>query len=189
MGSYGRNFEFRITPTEEERHGRIYFNGANPIPIGTPIVVAASATPNEMWTDALPATLATGAQAFKHGMCGIAVYEHIDYNGYDPALTLYSDIDLVPVKRLVQMTAGPNTKVVFTNTTARTFMGIRNYAGRIMVAGMGATPTVKVGDYLTPGTGNDTAGYWAVNATASNAWLVVTNVDAARQLVEAEFAL
>jgi hypothetical protein len=54
---------------------------------------------------------------------------------------------------------------------------------------MGATPTVKVGDLLSPGTGTDVAGYWAVNATAANAWLRVTNVDAARQMVEAEFAL
>jgi hypothetical protein len=89
----------------------------------------------------------------------------------------------------VQLTAGPNTKVVFTNTAARTFMGVRNYKGRTMVAGMGATPTVKVGDLLSPGTGTDAAGYWAVNGTAANAWLVVTNVDTARQMVEAEFAV
>jgi hypothetical protein len=189
MGTYGRNFEFRITPTEEERHGRVYFDGANAVPIGVPLVVAANATPSVMWTDALPSTLATGAQPFKRGLCGIGVYEHIDFNGFDPSLTLYSDIDLIPTKRLVQLTAGPNTKVVFTNTTARTFMGVRPYPARMMVAGMGATPTVKVGDLLSPGTGTDAAGYWAVNATAANAWLVVTNVDAARQMVEAEFAV
>jgi hypothetical protein len=189
MGTYGRNFEFRITPTEEQRHGRVYLDGSNAVPIGVPLVIAANATPSEMWTDALPATLATGAQPFKHGLCGIGVYEHIDFNGSDPMLTLYSDIDMIPVKRLVQLTAGPNTKVVFTNTTDRTFMGVRNYKGRMMVAGMGATPTVKVGDSLSPGTGTDAGGYWAVNGTAANAWLVVTNVDAARQMVEAEFAL
>ncbi len=187
MGSYGRNFEFRITPTEEQRHGRVYLSGTNPVPIGVPLVVAANATPSDLWTDALPASLATGAQPFKHGLCGIGVYEHIDNNGFDTALTTYSDRDLIPAGRLVQLTAGPNTKVVFTNTAQRTFMGIRNYAARMMVAGMGATPTVKVGDLLSPGTGTDAAGYWAVNGTAGNAWLVVTNVDAARQMVEAEF--
>jgi len=187
MGSYGRNFEFRITPTEEQRHGRVLFNGNNPVPIGVPLVIAPGATPDPAWTDALPATLATGAQPFNHGLCGIGVYEHIDLNGYDTALYGYSDIDLIPVKRLVQLTCGPNTKVVFTNTTTHTFMGVRTYQGRMMVAGMGATPTVAVGDYLTPGTGTDAAGYWAETASAANAWLRVTNVDAARAMVEAEF--
>jgi hypothetical protein len=189
MGTYGRNFEFRITPTEEERHGRVYLTGGADVPIGVPLVIATNATPSDLWTDALPATLATGAQPFKRGLCGIGVYEHIDFNGADPSLTLYSDKDLIPLQRLVQLTAGPNTKVVFTNTAARTFMGVRSYAARTMVAGMGATPTVKVGDLLSPGTGTDAAGYWAVNGTAANAWLVVTNVDTARQMVEAEFAV
>lgn len=186
MGTYGRNFEFRITPTEEERHGRVYLGGATDVPIGVPLVIAANATPSDLWTDALPAALATGAQPFKRGLCGIGVYEHIDFNGADPSLTLYSDKDLIPAQRLVQLTAGPNTKVVFNNTADRTFMGVRNYKGRIMVAGMGATPTVKVGDLLSPGTGTDAAGYWAETASAANAWLVVTNVDASRQEVEAE---
>jgi hypothetical protein len=187
MGTYGRNFEFRITPTEEQRHGRVVFNGANPVPIGVPLVIAPGATPSVDFTDALPATLATGAQPFNHGLCGIGIYEHIDVHGYDPALYGYSDIDLIPTKRLVQLACGPNTKVVFTNTADHTFMGVRAYKGRIMVAGMGATPTVAVGDFLTPGTGNDTAGYWAEVGTAANAWLRVTNVDAQRQMVEAEF--
>lgn len=189
MGTYGRNFEFRITPTEEQRHGRVYLSGSTDVPIGVPLVIANNAVPSDLWTDALPASLATGAQPFKRGQCGIGVYEHIDFNGADPSLTLYSDKDLIPAQRLVQLTAGPNTKVVFTNTADRTFMGVRNYKGRMMVAGMGATPTVKVGDLLSPGTGTDAAGYWAVNGTAANAWLVVTNVDTARQMVEAEFAV
>lgn len=187
MGSYGRNFDFRITPTEEERHGRVYLNQGAAVPIGVPLVIAAGATPSDLWTDALPATLATGSQVFRRGLCGIGVYEHIDYNQLDPEYYTYSDRDTIPNGRLVQLTCGPNTKVVFRNTTATTFMGTRDYAGRIMIAGMGATPTLQVGDYLTPGTGNDVAGYWAETATPANGWLVVTNVDAARQEVEAEF--
>jgi hypothetical protein len=81
MGTYGRNFEFRITPTEEQRHGRVLFAGATPVPIGVPLVVADNAVPDAAWTEALPATLATGAQPFDHGQCGIGVYEHIDING------------------------------------------------------------------------------------------------------------
>jgi hypothetical protein len=110
MGTYGRNFEFRITPTEEQRHGRVIFNGATPVPIGAPLVIAAAAPNDQYWTDAVPATLATGAQPFNHGLCGIGVYEYIDYNGYDPALQLYSDMDTIPIKRLVQLTCiqGPH---------------------------------------------------------------------------------
>lgn len=186
MGTYGRNFEFRITPTEEQRHGRVIFAGASAVPIGVPLVVASGATPDPNYTNALPANLATGAQPFAHGLCGIGLYEHIDFNGHDPALTLYSDLDLIPVKRMVQLVSGPNTKVVFTNTADHLFMGTTQYKGRTMVAGMGATPTVAVGDYLTPGVGTDAGGYWA-EGTAANGWLRVTHVDAARQLVEAEF--
>jgi hypothetical protein len=54
-----------------------------------------------------------------------------------------------------------------------------------MVAGLGATPTVAIGDYLTPGAGDDVSGYWAETATAANGWLVVTKVDADRGELEA----
>ena len=54
-----------------------------------------------------------------------------------------------------------------------------------MVAGLGATPTVVVGDYLRPGVGDDTSGYWTETATEADGWLVVTSVDATRQEVEA----
>jgi hypothetical protein len=82
------------------------------------------------------------------------------------------------------MVSGSEVKVVLRNTADRTFLNTRSYAGRVMVAGLGATPTLAVGDYLTPGTGDDDAGYWA-EGTAANGWLVITNVDAARGEVEA----
>jgi hypothetical protein len=186
MGSYGRNFEFRITPTEQQRRGRIVLAGADPVVIGAPLVIAAGATPSTDFTKALPASLATTAQPFKRGFTGIGIYEHLDYNQFDPEWVMYSDRDTMPTGKLVQLIIGPNVKVVFRNTADRSFMGTRDYQGRVMVAGLGATPTVAVGDYLTPGTGNDTAGYWAETGSAANAWLVVTNVDAARQEVEAE---
>ena len=54
-----------------------------------------------------------------------------------------------------------------------------------MVAGVSiATPTVAVGNFLTPGTGNDTDGYWAETSDAAEAWLVVTAIDAATDTVE-----
>lgn len=187
MGTYGRNFDFRVTPSEAQRRGRIVLDQRSDAPIGVPLVVADGATPSVSFTDALPASLATGAQAPKKGFAGIGVYEHIDYNQLDPMWTTYSDRDLIPHDRLCQLVSGPNVKVVFKNTVDRTFLGTRDYVGRIMVAGMGATPTVEIGEYLTPGVGDDDNGYWAVTASAANAWLVVTNVDADRQEVEAEF--
>ena len=187
MGSYGRNFDFRVTPPEEARRGRVVLDEGSAVPIGVPLVIANDATPSVEFTDALPATLATGAQAPRRGFAGIGVYEHLDFNQVDPQYTTFSDIDTIPNGKLFQLVSGPNVKVVFRNTADRTFLTTRDYAGRIMVAGMGATPTVGIGDYLTPGTGDDDNGYWAVTGSAANAWLIVTNVDALRQEVEAEF--
>lgn len=187
MGSYGRNFEFRVTPEEYMRRGRVILAQGADVPIGVPLLIADNAPPDPLWTGALPATLATGAQAPRRGMSGLGVYEWIDVNGLDAQLSGYSDRDLIPNGKQFQLVSGAGVKVVFHNTVAHTFSGTRNYPGRMMVAGMGATPTVQVGQYLSPGTGTDAAGYWAVNATATNAWLRVTNVDASRQEVEAEF--
>ena len=81
---------------------------------------------------------------------------------------------------------GTDVKIVLRNTSDETFLQTRAYTGRVMVAGIGiATPTLAVGDYLTPGTGDDDNGYWAETATAANAWLVITKVDNDRGEVEA----
>lgn len=190
MGTYGRNFEFRRPPVHGQRGAR-YYNPADgdPIVLGAPVVVANGATPDDAFSGALPVALATGAQAPKKGMCGIAVYEHAPaaFAGYDPVLTTHSDLDTAPVGKLLQVVHGDSVKVVFRNTEDHTFLQTRAYAGRTMVAGAGATPTVAVGDFLTPGTGNDDDGYWAETGSAANAWLVVTNVDVDRGEVEAEF--
>ena len=186
MGSYGRNVDFRVTPEEYMRRGRVVLSSAADGPIGAPYVVGTPYTKDAGYTDALVAKLATGAQNPNPGFTGIGIYEWIDYNGYDPALTTSGERDLIPKTKLFQLISGAGVKVVFKNTAAHTFVGARQYPGRNMVAGMGATPTVVIGDFLTPGTGNDSAGYWAVG-TSTNGWLHVTNVDATRQEVEAEF--
>lgn len=188
MGTYGRNFEFRAPPTGGARAGRYAVpTTGTTIPIGAPIAATAGAA-----ADALgmaPVTLATGAQAPVSGIHGILVYEWgpAAFAGNDPWLTTYSDKDYAPLGAAVQLVSDPDVKVVFKNTVASTFLVSRSYTGRVMVAGVGATPTVAVGDFLTPGTGNDTAGYWAETATRANAWLVVTGVDVARGEVEARF--
>lgn len=186
MASYGRNFDFRVPPTGgKERRGRFYLDEGADIPIGAPVVAKTPAEISSKWSGAQAVELGTGAQAPAPGQSGIAVYEHIDFHGVDAEYTSYSDMDTVPDGRLVQVVSGAGLKVVFTNTEDRTFAN-RNYSGRVMVAGLGATPTVAVGDYLTPGSGDDSSGYWAETASASEAWLRVTHVDATRGEVEAE---
>lgn len=187
MASYGRNFEFRVPPVHGERGGRYVLGGSDALPIGAPVKVADGATPSAAYTDALPVALATGAQAPKKGLCGILVYE-VDpgagLGGLDPVNSTYSDYDTAPVGKLVQVVSGSQAKVVLRNTADRTFLNSKSYAGRLMVPVSG----LVVGDYLTPGTGSDSAGYWAENATASNAWLIVTSVNTARGEVEARLA-
>lgn len=186
MGSYGRNFDFRVPPVHGQRGGRYVLSGDDDLPIGVPVVAAAGADQDETLTNALPVLLATGAQNPVKGRCGILVYEHIDLNYLDPAYYSYADRDTAPAGKMVQVVHGDAVKVVFKNTADRTFLQTRNYAGRIMVAGLGATPTLQVGDYLTPGTGNDASGYWA-EGNATNGWLVVEQFDAARGEVECRF--
>ena len=189
MASYGRNFHTRISPSEQHRRGRFQLSmGGASIPIGAPVTVAGGATPVGGLTGALPATLATGAQAPKQGFSGIGIYEYTDINGLDPQLYGWADQDKIPDGELFQVISGTAVKVVFNNTADRKFLGLRDYKGRVMVAGLGATPTVAVGDFLSPGPGTDAGGYWIETGTAANAWLIVTNVDASRQEVEAQMA-
>lgn len=187
MGTYGRNFEFRVPPVHGERGGRYILpsDAAADLPIGVPVRVADGATPDS--SGRLPVALATGAQAPKKGLSGILVYEAdpTAFAGDDPYLTTFSDKDKAPRGKAVQVVSGDRVKLVLRNTEDRTFLESRDYAGRTIVAGLGATPTLAVGDFLTPGTGNDDAGYWAETADAANAWLVVENVDATRGEVEA----
>ena len=178
--SYGRNFEFRVHPHGGERAGR-YAVTAD-FPIGAPAKTTGS-------TNALG--LATVAAADDGappvpGKNGIVVFEHINYNGDDPLLTTYSDKGDAPAGKAVQLVSGTDVKVVLRNTEDRTFLTVRDYEGRTMVAGLGATPTVSVGDYLEPhSTPSDSNGYWQETSTLANAWLVVTKVDLSRGEVEA----
>lgn len=188
MSNYGRNFEFRVPPHGGQRSGRFYLAGSADIPIGAP--VSYDSTKDENTLGLLPVTLETGVtDTPAPGMGGIAVYEHAPaaYAGHDPFLTTYSDIDYVPAGRACQVVSGKDVKVVLRNTEDSTFLHTREYKGRVMVPYLGATLSVEPGDYLTPGVGDDTDGYWAVTADAAKAWLVVTKVDNDRGEVEARF--
>ena len=187
MSSYGRNFEFRVPPRSENRSGRYYLDWPTDVAIGAPVVNSGG---SENGLGLAPVALATGAQdAPKPGEGGVLVYEYgpAAYAGDDPFLTTYSDKDVAPAGDAVQVVNGEYVKVVLRNTTDETFLQTRSYTGRVMIAGLGAT-SIAVGDYLTPGAGNDDDGYWTETSTASEAWLVVTKVDEDRSEVEARLA-
>lgn len=188
--NYGRNFGFRASPKGAQRDGRFKVPGTGTaIPLGAPVKADTAVAPDALGLQELD--LATGAQAPKPGQCGIVVFEYKGAEGWagdDPYLTRAADKDTAPLGSAVQVVAGDDVKVWFRNTDTQTFLGTRSYAGRTMVSeGAGATPNVNVGDYLTPGVGTDTDGYWAVTTNAANAWLVVTEVDDTRGVVTARF--
>lgn len=173
--SYGRNFEFRSTPEHGERAGRYFLDSATNLAIGVPVVLSGEVDA----VGRLGVELATGETVKPlPGQGGVVVYEHIQSIGVDPYATTYSDFDFVPAGEPVQVVNGTANKVAFKNTTDDTFLTRSSYpTARVMVAGMGATPTLEVGAMLTPGAGDDSDGYWAETATAANAWLVVTAVN------------
>lgn len=187
MANYGRNFHFRVPPVGGQRSGRFFLdNAGGTVPIGAPVLVDTVSAENDLGL--LPVDLAAAdSPRPKSGMGGIAVYEHgpAAFAGDDASLVTYSDKVNIPAGAAVQVVSGDTVKVVLVNTADRTFLNTRDYDGVLFVAGAGATPTLKVGDYLTPGTGNGTAGYWKETGTEANAWMVVTKVDPDRGEVEA----
>lgn len=212
MGTYGRNFDFRVPPTGAARNGRFVVSStalsgsgagggsANAaslgrIPIGAPVVADLTAGQDsdgrqyvKLATQAELSSYDGGASAATLGFAGVMIYEYgpAAFAGTDPYLTTYSDLDTAPLGAAVQVISGqPTVKVVFRNTVANSFLGIRPYAGRTMVNGLGATSTVAAGDYLVPGAGDDVDGYWQSTSTEVGAWMVITHVDSTRGEVEA----
>lgn len=185
-----RNFVFRKSPRGGQRGGRFTLAGDKVITSGVPVVAAAGNGKDA--TGRVLVELAVGAQNKpKPGLGGIAVFENIDFIGTPSGITTWSDVDSIRPGDSIQVVTGAagSVKVAFTNTLGDTsYINRENYpAKRIMVAGVSiATPTVAVGDYLTPGTGTDADGYWAVTSNAAQGWLVVTAVDSSIGLVEAE---
>lgn len=197
MATYGRNFEFRIPPRGAARGGRFAVpstpltGGAGTplglIPIGAPVVANTAAGLDSAGRQIVMLAPA-GQTTDVDPICGVMVYEYgpAAFAGYDPYLTTYSDLDSAPLAAGVQLVAGdPAAKIVLRNTVAFDFLGIRPYPGRLMIAGMGATPSVSIGSYLVPGVGNDTDGYWQTTTTEAGAWAVVTSIDTVRDEVEA----
>lgn len=175
MSNYGRNFYFAQPPEGNEREGR--YSIAASVPIGAPVVIASSGDA----TDDLGLTrmelAAEGAATPLPGLGGIAVYEqtYTAFHGVDPLVTSYSDLGDVPAGSAIQVIQG-TARVGYINTEDDSFFGQRDYDGRVMVAGLGATPTLEVHDMLTVGAGDGTDGYWKKTTDASLCWLVVTSI-------------
>lgn len=205
MGTYGRNLEFRVPPQSEYRMARFASNvvplsgagtagtgatGTGLIPLGAPCIADTAAGFDSMGRQIikLATTADPGGDVPAPPLgAGLAVYEYAPaaFAGFDPLLTTYSDLGVVPAGRGVQVVHGSHVKVVLYNTVTEVFLGSRTYQGRTMVNGLGATPTVTVGDYLIPGAGDDTDGYWVSTATAAGAWMVITSIDLVRVALEA----
>ena len=194
MSNYGRNFGFRLSPQRGQRSSRHYFGGATAIPIGAPVVIDPT-TENDLGQTKV--TLAPeGTTDPISGKHGIVLFEYAPnaFHNVDPNMSLYSDLSTVPVAGThpgdwassVQVVSGDTVKVWFRNTEDSTFLQSTSYSGRVMVAGQNiATPTLVAGDYLIPGAGDDTDGYWKEGGDDETAWLVVTRVDTVRNEVEA----
>jgi len=169
---YSRNFGMRSFENIV-RKGRLKTpTTGDPLVIGT-AVTADPDNPGRMKA----VTAATAPDA----LGGILVYEHIQFQGVDTALVTNHDepYNLVPRDRHAQIMSGKGAKVWFRNTEDKTLYDGRVRAGGTLVAGVGGdSPSVNVGDFLTPA-----ANGWAVG-TAANGWLQVEQVNHAAGLVE-----
>lgn len=171
MGTYGRNFHFLQSPQPGDRLGR-YVAGAS-ILIGAPVEAGTDVDGNGQRT----VTLKTGTVKPIKGKHGILIWEAPSayLPGFDPMISVPDDLDHCPIGASVQLVSSDDVRIRLRNTEAYVIQGQRTYAARTMVAGLGATPTLAVDDYIGPGDGDDTNGYWAEVAEA-NAWAVVTAV-------------
>ena len=172
MGTYGRNAWFLQSPQPGDRLGR-YIVGDDPILLLAPGEAGTEVDANGQRT----LTLCTGETTPVKGKHGLVVWEAPSayLPGLDPMLFRPSDLDMAPAGVDAQLVSARDVRVRFKNTEDSTIDGQRDYAGRVMVAGLGATPTLTVDNYIGPGGGDDTNGYWA-ETDAAHAWFIVTAV-------------
>jgi hypothetical protein len=175
------NFEFRVPPRPNNRAGR-YKIGATPLRIGVPVKVVDDAELDAQGR--LELELVTGNVGKPiAGIHGLMVFEpafSYAFQGRDRRLDTPSDLVEAPANAAVQLVNGDDVKITLRNTDEQNFLGGRLYPAATYVAGLGATPTLGVGDFVGPGAGDIDDGFWAATNEA-NAWFAVVGVDAARQ--------
>lgn len=170
---YSRNFGMRGFENIV-RDGRFRApRTGTPFKIGSPVVV----------DPANPGFMAqAGAGAARSALCGVVVFEHIQYKGVDTALTTAYDAPFndVPLGVYAQIVHGPGAKVWFKNTVEKTL-----YDGRVQPAvTLLDTTDLEVGDYLVPAA-NGT--FVAAADTATDGWLQVEQYNPTTGLCEARF--
>ncbi len=191
--AYGRQFEFRATPNGAQRAARYYLDGASDVVIGAPVVLSTSGENSQGQLAVRLATSTADKTIPLPGKGGILVYEWapVAFRGDDANLTTYSDKDYAPAGEAVQVISGKDVKVAYKNVQNHTTFPFKLRASyprqRVMIptTSLGATPTLVVGDFLTPGAGTDSGGYWVETSNATEAWLIVTHVNATTDEVEA----
>lgn len=188
MPNYGRYFEVRIPPVPEHRRAR-YITGDDVIPIGAPVVSTGVVNADGRTIVELADFATSDPVAGSHG---IALFEHAynAYAGFDPDLTVPSDFSDIPARSAIQLISGTECKFVMRNIAAdTTFLNTRTYDDARTFVAPTDLSTLSVGDFLVPGAGNGTDGYWAERTGASVAeipWLQVMSVDADRNEIEVQ---
>lgn len=126
---------------------------------------------------------ATANQA-PDAQCGLAIFEHIQMPGLDPALSVSSDMATIPGGRYAQMVHGAGAKVWFKN-----FAGETTYDGRAIIGGSLLADSVDVSALaIGAGLSPDGNGKYQVTSGAGNvAWLTVEQTNPSTGLVEARF--
>lgn len=172
MGVYGRNFWFLAPPRPDDRQGR-YVLGED-ILIGTPVVAGTDMDLNGQ-REITPADADQAPLKYKNG---ILVYENpfAVAPGFDPVTYGYGDFDTAPSGQPAQVVSGSYIRFRLKNTAEETIDGQRTYPARVMVAGLGATPTLDIDDFIGPATTpSDVNGYWQ-ECSEADAWAIVTQV-------------
>lgn len=181
MTTYGRFCSFRASPYPQQRDGHCR-NGNAVLPQMAPVVIASQSA-----VDGRNVLALAGEAATPSPNAGVILYEDPWFSrvGRDPVTTTSSDIDVVPANAPAQrvLLVG-NVKILVQNLSAGDldFDGMRSYDGRNMfkpadIAGL------AVGDYVTPGAGNNTDGWWKKAAGASTGWGQVAEVDVDAKIV------
>lgn len=172
--SYHRSFGMRSFEN-------IVRDGRFRTPSGTAYVIGAPVTADPD----VPGFLKPAAAGAAPGpTSGVAVFEHIQYQGIDTALNTSSDMPTIPGGRYAQMVHGQGAKVWFRNTPDKTLYDGRTQDNPALLAASVDVTTLKAGDGLTP----DGAGkYKKANGTTDGVWLTVEQANASTLVVEARF--
>lgn len=113
-------------------------------------------------------------------LSGLALYEHIQYQGVDPWLTSPQDppFHLAPAGQYAQMVHGVGVKVWFRNLGEKTLYDGRTQENTSLLADTENLP--DVGDGLVP----NADGKWKVAAAEEEAWMLVEQANSSTGVVE-----